>query len=417
MNPHVRCNQFWLFAMIAGLLGFAGPVHGREVSSASDDQPAIDTGGGSLSFELRDPWATEAAIAATHDDASPDNSSLLPPSSSQTDALSSPWSQLDASMNAVSGQSVTRGPSLDKDAEVHSTESVVPVSPSSSAETPQLETPSDLATRPDRLAIPAKGLTPPSSYSEKPSVLRELPPPPSRPSQDIVLDALFQGGHNSMVAIAIGLAEGTRLLDGRKTFTYYGKTHHSESNASEPEWKVGTFALSGEFESPEAADSHYLDYLYRHTVLLHQQATEKNVQWNREIQLNAIDVVHQRVEAASADGGYIDRLHQAQAMGLESSEAILWARTRSVLASSSERWNASETTDSVQVIMNEQMRRQEAIAQFLDDRRDDHQPSQPDQQPSQNNQSSPGDALTAYQPFDDRVKEERWVDELISLDL
>jgi hypothetical protein len=224
------------------------------------------------------------------------------------------------------------------------------------------------------------------------------------------LDALFQGGENSLVAIALGRVEGTRLPDGQKTFAYYGKT-----NPRTQEWGIGTFSLTGDFDSPEAADQQYLVQLRQYATKLQEQAANSSLAWNREIQLNAIDMAHQQADSALAQDGFVERLQQAHAMGLEESEAVTWARTRSMLASDPADWNQANTNQSVQSVTEEQARRQAAIAQFLEQRQG--------QQPS--NELKPDqieETLTADQPLIDQGLEaqnleEAWVTEVLALDL
>jgi hypothetical protein len=67
--------------------------------------------------------------------------------------------------------------------------------------------------------------------------------------------------------------------------------------------------------------------------------------------------------AALADdgGGYIDRLKQAQEMGLIGSEAVLWARVRSYLDPDTNQWNAPGLGNTVENISHDQQRRMDAI--------------------------------------------------------
>lgn len=67
---------------------------------------------------------------------------------------------------------------------------------------------------------------------------------------------MFEGDEHSLVAIAIGSAEGTRTPEGNKTSAYYG--HIDPGNGV---WNLGSFSYQHGAASPEAADQQQLKQL------------------------------------------------------------------------------------------------------------------------------------------------------------
>lgn len=183
----------------------------------------------------------------------------------------------------------------------------------------------------------------------------QLPPPPLPPD----VTSWFVGGEQSLVAIAVGHAEGTRTATGERTSAYYG--HVDPGNQA---WNQGSFSYQHGARSPEEADQKQLARLKHQTKTLHQLAFEKSLTLDQPEFLNAIDLANQ-APAAAIDRGYIDWLQQAKTMGLRGDEAILWARTRSFLDPDTQRWNAPGLGNSVDSITRDQERRQQAIARVL----------------------------------------------------
>lgn len=336
MKPNHQGHRHWIYLVTAGLLGFASPANGQEALTEADTSRKMTNGGDGISFDLPDAWENKLESAAVTPTAAPPIDTPIS-ASPRAEAIAPPAPSVQANI------------ALDR-----------PDRPTNQEDRPSLEAASEPSQRPERLLIPSTGFSPPSSFSKNASVLQELPPPPPRPSTEIALNALFHGGSDSLVAIAIGRAEGTRLPDGRKTFAYYGR-----SNTSNQAWRIGTFSSTDEAVSPEEADQQYLDQLYQQATTLQEQAIEQDLQWDDETQLNAIDVAHQSTDAALGNEGFVGRLQQAHTMGMTDSEAILWARTRSFLDPDTEEWNSPRRPNSVQDITDDQARRQEAIAQVL----------------------------------------------------
>ncbi|MBW4654535.1 MAG: hypothetical protein KME20_16075 [Kaiparowitsia implicata GSE-PSE-MK54-09C] len=180
------------------------------------------------------------------------------------------------------------------------------------------------------------------------------------PPPDAELHRLFAGGSESLVAIAVGSAEGTRTPDGAKTWAFAG--HWDPGNGR---WNLGTFSYQHGADSPEAADQAQLARLHHQAQELRAIAATHGLTLTPEELLNGIDLANQSPEAALSAGGYIDRLVDAHQQRLEGADAILWARTYAYLDPSTQQWNAPGLGNTTQGIVADQQRRMGAIAQTL----------------------------------------------------
>jgi hypothetical protein len=170
---------------------------------------------------------------------------------------------------------------------------------------------------------------------------------------------LFQAQSDSLVAKAVGSAEGTRRPDGGKNPAYRG--HVDPGNAV---WNVGTFSYQhcGNC-APAEADRRQLARLAQQFAQIQAQARDRyGVQLSLEEQLNAIDLANQAPLAALAQGGFIDRLQQAKQQGLSGSDAILQARVYAYKNPHTNRWEAPGLGNTKPRITQDQARRQAAIA-------------------------------------------------------
>ncbi|MGF1537032.1 MAG: hypothetical protein ACFB4J_11200 [Elainellaceae cyanobacterium] len=171
------------------------------------------------------------------------------------------------------------------------------------------------------------------------------------------LEALFEGESQSLVAKAIGAAEGTRMPTGEKTPAYYG--HVDPGNGA---WNQGTFSYQHEAYSPEEADYKQMQRLRRQGFELHQWAERLGVPWGLEEQLNALDLANQAPLAALSQDGYLDRLKEAYDLGYAGSEAVLQARVYAYLDPETNQWNAPGLGNTLESIRADQQRRQQAVA-------------------------------------------------------
>lgn len=213
----------------------------------------------------------------------------------------------------------------------------------------------ELSFAPDALPIPAKGetvaeISPPLA----PIQVVSATPHVSATPQD--MEVLFSGGSDSLVAKAVGSAEGTRTPDGGKTWAYGG--HSDPGNGV---WNLGTFSYQHGANSPEEADAKQLQRLRGQAQMLREKAATRGMSLSLEEELNGIDLANQSPRAALSRGGYIDRLDQAHQMGLKGSEAVLWARTRSYTDPDTGRWNAPGLGNTGPSITRDQERRRKAI--------------------------------------------------------
>ena len=174
----------------------------------------------------------------------------------------------------------------------------------------------------------------------------------------------FSGGADSLVAHAVGAAEGTRTPMGDKTPAYYG--HKDPGNGV---WNQGSFSYQHGAKTPEEADQKQLRRLAKQDAVLQQRAAVLGLAYldDLEVRLNGIDLANQAPLAAIAadGGGYLDRLKQAQEMGLAGTDAVLWARVRSYLDPDTGKWNAPGLGNTVDRIAHDQERRMSRIAETL----------------------------------------------------
>ena len=85
------------------------------------------------------------------------------------------------------------------------------------------------------------------SFAPKPT---QTSPTPITQVVRHTLETLFHGGSNSLVARAVGNAEGTRTPDGGYTAAYYG--HVDPGNHK---WNLGSFSYQHGAKSPADADA------------------------------------------------------------------------------------------------------------------------------------------------------------------
>lgn len=211
---------------------------------------------------------------------------------------------------------------------------------------------------------PAISLAPPTHQPEE-TPLREViqrntPLPERDRLVSLSSDELFEGGSNSLVAKAVGSAEGTRTPDGAKTWAYYG--HVDPGNGV---WNMGSFSYQHGAASPEDADVRQLNRLRRQFEVILQTASANGLRLGLEEQLNGIDLANQAPLAALDRGGYVDRLRQAYAEGFRGSEAVLRARTYAFINPNTNRWDAPGLGNTEDSISRDQQRRLSAIADAI----------------------------------------------------
>jgi hypothetical protein len=171
---------------------------------------------------------------------------------------------------------------------------------------------------------------------------------------------LFQGGSASLVAKAVGSAEGTRRPDGGKNPAYKG--HVDPGNGK---WNLGSFSYQHGASSPEEADVKQLRRLQLQYQMIQDQAKKRGLTLGVEEQLNAIDLANQSPLAALEADGYIDRLAQAYQQGYRGGDAILQARVYSYFNTRTNFWDAPGLGNTEASIRHDQARRQAEVASAL----------------------------------------------------
>lgn len=175
-----------------------------------------------------------------------------------------------------------------------------------------------------------------------------------------VLGDLFSGNSDSLVARAVGSAEGTRTPSGDRTAAYYG--HVDPGNGV---WNLGTFSYQHGAPSATAADAKQLRRLKTQTEILQTRATQLGLSLSLEETLNGIDLANQSPLAAIGRVGYVERLAEAKARGHSGMDAIVVARTRAYLNPKTQRWNAPGLGNTQASISRDQKRRARAVSHAL----------------------------------------------------
>ncbi|WP_052050546.1 hypothetical protein [Leptolyngbya sp. KIOST-1] len=174
------------------------------------------------------------------------------------------------------------------------------------------------------------------------------------------LPTLFEGNSNSLVAWAVGSAEGTRTPNGAINPAYFGHT-----DPGNRVWNMGTFSYQHGAKTPEEADQKQLARLQNQGDVLRQRALKHGLNLTLEETLNGLDLANQSPLAAIGRVGYIERLVEAKTNGYEGAEAILIARTRSYINPNTGRWNAPGLGNTEASIRRDQQRRANAVAQAI----------------------------------------------------
>ena len=195
--------------------------------------------------------------------------------------------------------------------------------------------------------------------------LRTIPVAQARPEQSPnllsnSLAGLFVGGTDSLVARAVGSAEGTRTPNGGITPAYYG--HSDPGNGV---WNMGTFSYQHGAKTAADADQKQLRRLQSQSEILKRRAVKQGLNLNLEETLNGIDLANQSPLASIGRVGYIERLVEARNMGHSGFEAIVVARTRSYINPDTQRWNAPGLGNTLESITRDQRRRADAVAKAL----------------------------------------------------
>ncbi len=167
---------------------------------------------------------------------------------------------------------------------------------------------------------------------------------------------LFVGNSDSLVAKAVGSAEGTRTPEGDRNPAYFG--HVDPGNKA---WNLGSFSYQHEAATPEDADVKQLNRLQDQAGIMQAKAQARGISLTLEEALNGIDLANQAPKAVLDQDGYIDWLAKAHQNGLSGDDAVLWARTQSFFDPRLQRWNAPGLGNTQERITLDQERRMQAI--------------------------------------------------------
>lgn len=256
-----------------------------------------------------------------------------------------------------------------------------PYIPPSMQSTSELQTTDSLTPEPSSTALDAVALN-----FDLPAINQ---PKPNTQGEAIIMKGLpadwWEKGSDSPIAIAIGMAEGTRTLDGGKTAAYYW--HKDPGNGAN---NFGTFSyqhlppdkthevdrqsgltakreVAKEQNLPEESDRLQLQRLKQFSQQLQHQAKQKGIELSTLELLNGLDLANQSEEAALATWGYIDRLAQMRNLiPNQQDEQIKEARSWSYWNPDRNTWDAPGLGNTYENIRRDQTRRFSAIQQAVE---------------------------------------------------
>ena len=123
--------------------------------------------------------------------------------------------------------------------------------------------------------------------------------------------------------IAIGMAEGTRTVDGGKTSAYWGHTDPGNGKQN-----LGSFSYQHGASSPEQADALQLQRMYPYITAMQAFASDNGMSLSPLELVAGIDLATQAPLAAQ---NYLANLKEAKAQGFTGMEAIFEARSYSYI--------------------------------------------------------------------------------------
>ncbi|MGB7056382.1 MAG: S-layer homology domain-containing protein [Geitlerinemataceae cyanobacterium] len=153
--------------------------------------------------------------------------------------------------------------------------------------------------------------------------------------------------------IAIGMAEGTRTVDGRPTRAYWG--HTDPGNAAH---NMGSFSYQHGARSPQEADLLQLQRLYPHINALQATAEAYGMQLSVMELVAGVDLANQ---APMATPHYIGLLKQAHDLGYDEMQSILEARAHSYINPDTQQLEAGGFRNDWYQLRNDQARRLAAM--------------------------------------------------------
>lgn len=162
---------------------------------------------------------------------------------------------------------------------------------------------------------------------------------------------------DSVGAIAIGVAEGTRTPNGGYTDLYYG--HTDPGNAKH---NLGTFAYQHGAYSPQEADRRQLQRLKPWISQLEEEAETLGVDLGIFELVAGVDLINQ---SPLAGKDYIQHLKDCQTQQPEPEKAVLCARMRSFVNPTTGELEAHGLGSYRSTVRKDQKRRLDAIQRVL----------------------------------------------------
>lgn len=199
----------------------------------------------------------------------------------------------------------------------------------------------------------------PNVGSEQPITVKIVSTPePQNPVKisNFKTDELFLTP-NSLGVIAIGLAEGTRTVEGGFTPEYFG--HRDFGNAA---LNLGTFAYQHQASSPLEADLKQIKKLRKSTERLQQEAKIKNLQLGLFELLAGIDLINQSPAAGKV---YLSSLQDCKTQYPLEYDAVLCARIQSYRNPHTGEIEAAGFNHDLEQLKQDQQRRLQRISIVL----------------------------------------------------
>lgn len=232
--------------------------------------------------------------------------------------------------------------------------------------------PGTLSCRLDGRPIPPETLTVELGYRARPAgeTVSALEPvrarfvdmtPMTQEERDRALAATVYGlGPDDMIAVAIGVAEGTRTPDGGKTPAYYG--HQDPGNDRR---NLGTFSFQGEASSPEDADRIWLERMRTTLLPAYLQACALgHLDPGTPLLAAAVcDLYTQSPAACTAPGGLLEQIARGEVR--PDLEGLIEARCRAYVDPGSGELDAPGFGNDAARLRADQTRRMRALAAVL----------------------------------------------------
>lgn len=184
----------------------------------------------------------------------------------------------------------------------------------------------------------------------------------SFPIKPLVKIPQFKGSQlfanaDSIGAIALGIAEGTRTIEGGFTSKYFG--HQDYGNGKQ---NLGTFAYQHGASSPEEADLKQLKNLRAWTDQIQQEAKNNQVKWGLFEILAGVDLFNQ---APAAGKYYVRHLKECQEQNKLEQDAVLCARVQSYYNPKTGELEAGGFDNDLEHLKWDQQRRIQAILTLI----------------------------------------------------